>query len=390
MNIPIDAARPHMARLAAHLERIGALRDRRWVAAFADTPRHVFVQSWLEQETGDRGIAVWRRRRATDDVTLASVYRDTTLVTRLDPVTAEPVDETAWTGIPTSSSTQPSLMAGMLEELGAEDGHRVLEIGTGTGYNAALLCARLGDEVVHSMDIDQELVDAARQRLAGVGYQPRLLDGDGTQGWPAGGPFDRIIATCSVPAIPTAWLEQLRPGGVVVVDVALGIEGGLVRLSHRGDGRARGFFTATPGRFMPARSDARAYPARERPARAPMAGTRPTALTAEEIRANYPLRLVLAFRLPGTELVYHVGEEGTALQLQRADGSWARVPLVGEHTGMVTYGGDDGLWQEAEAAREWWDAAGRPGQDRFGYARETDGGSYVRYLPDGTLWKVSG
>lgn len=217
-------------------------------------------------------------------------------MTALDPATAEQVDDTTWTGIPTSSSTLPSLMAGMLEQLGVKDEHRVLEIGTGTGYNAALLSARLGQHLVHSVDIDPALIAAARRHLAEAGYMAQLLALDGTQGHPRSEYFDRIIATCSVPAIPAHWILELRDGGVLVTDVALVIEGGLVRLARRGDS-ARGFFTTTAGRFMPARSAARTYPVQERPERAPTAKTRPTVLTAERIRTNYPLRLVLALHL---------------------------------------------------------------------------------------------
>ncbi|MFJ8081017.1 hypothetical protein ACIQ6Y_10330 [Streptomyces sp. NPDC096205] len=111
-------------------------------------------------------------------------------------------------------------------------------------------------------------------------------------------------------------------------------------------------------------------------------------LTAATIRAHYPLRLVLAFHLPGVELVYYADEAGTALQFQRDDGSWARVPLAGEDTGVVTYGGDDELWKQAEAAWEWWNSVGRPGQDRFGYARGADGRAYVWHLPDGAVWHL--
>ncbi|MFI9149540.1 methyltransferase domain-containing protein [Streptomyces sp. NPDC053367] len=383
-----DNACPLMTALADELVKAEAIRTPPWREAFATVPRHVFVPEWFEQETDDRGIAVWRQRTAEQD--LAAVYRDVTLVTALDPATAERVDETAWTGIPTSSGTLPSLMAGMLESLTVQDGHRVLEIGTGTGYNAALLCARLGDADVSSVDVDAALVDAARARLANLGYEPHLLACDGTQGYPGQqASFDRIIATCSVPHVPTAWLEQLGPGGILLTDVSLGIEGGLVRLSARGDGRARGFFTTVSGRFMPARADAQGYPAQECQERAPTTGSRSTVLTAAAIRAHYPLRLALAFHLPRVELVYYADEAGTALQLQRGDGSWARVPLAGDDTGVVTYGGgDDELWKQAEAAWEWWNSAGRPDQDRFGYARESDGGAYVWHIPDGAAWRL--
>ncbi|MFG2681595.1 methyltransferase domain-containing protein [Streptomyces sp. NPDC048392] len=294
-----DAARRYMAGLTAELEHAGAIRSRAWSRAFAATPRHVLVPSWLEQETNERGIAVWRQRQASDEVGLAAVYRDVTLVTALDPATADQVDTGAWTGIPTSSSTQPSLMAGMLESLDVADGQRVLEIGAGTGYNAALLSARLGDRAVYSVDVDQALVDAARERLAAVGHHPRLTASDGTHGYPDAGTVDRIIATCSVPAVPDAWLDQLRPGGIIVTDIALGIEGGLVRLSRRDDGSARGVFTAASGRFMPARREASTYPARRRPERASTAGTRPTSLTAAVSKDVFGLQSTEVFWLHG-------------------------------------------------------------------------------------------
>lgn len=383
-------AHPHMAALVEELNRAGAIRTQEWANVFATVPRHAFVPQWYEQETDDRGIAVWRHRSITNEGALWDVYRDMTLVTALDPMTAKRVADDAWTGMPTSSSTLPSLMAGMLEELTVEDGHSVLEVGTGTGYNAALLCARLGDALVYSVDVDQALVGAARDRLRSVGFEPQLLAGDGTHGYPQAGLFDRIIATCSVPSVPDAWIEQLRPGGVLLTDVALGIEGGLVRLSVGSDRRARGFFTTTAGRFMAARRDARTYASPNRAERPPTIGARPTGLTAAEIRGNYPLRLVLAFQLPATELVYHVDDKTgeTALQLQRSDGSWARVPLAGENQDRVTFGGDEGLWKHAEEAWVWWNSVGRPTQDRFGYARETDGSAYVWHLHDGTRWNL--
>ncbi|MBL1095159.1 methyltransferase domain-containing protein [Streptomyces sp. 205] len=380
-----------MTALADELTKAGAIRTRPWAEAFANTPRHVFVPRWFQQETNDKGIAVWREHQGTasaDD--LAAVYRDQTLVTALDPATAEQVDETAWTGVATSSSTLPSLMAGMLEDLSVEDGHRVLEIGTGTGYNSALLCARLGERLVHSVDVDPALVQEAQHHLADTGYTPQLAPGDGTQGYPTSDTFDRIIATCSVPGIPRAWIEQSKPGTILVADVALGIEGGLVRLAVDEQQRARGHFTTTAGRFMAARQQARTYTTPQRPERAPEAETRPTTVTATDIRGNYPLRLLLALHLPGAELVYHIDDTtgAMAIQIQHADGSWARTPLVGENTGTVTYGGDAELWKQAEAAWRWWNDMGRPPQDRFGYAREADGSAHVWHIPDGTRWNL--
>lgn len=82
-----------------------------------------------------------------------------------------------------SSSSMPSVMARMLEALAVRDGDRVLEIGTGSGYNAALLCERLGSENVTTIDCNAELVGAARQRLAEHGYEPTVVAGDGFFGY---------------------------------------------------------------------------------------------------------------------------------------------------------------------------------------------------------------
>ncbi|MBD3005526.1 methyltransferase domain-containing protein [Streptomyces sp. 5-10] len=382
-----------MRSLVDDLQRAGAIRSAVWAEAFAKVPRHVFVPEWYGQEADSRGITVWRRHDTADrdaavdrDAWEAAVYSDQTLVTALDPDTAERVGERAWTGIPTSSSTLPSLMAQMLEDLDVADGHRVLEVGTGTGYNAALLCARLGDRLVYSVDVSPELVEAARGRLASVGYRPHLADGDGQQGFPGHpAPFDRTIATCSVPRIPAAWIEQTRPGGAILADVSLGIEGGLVRLTVDEDGRAVGHFTTTTGRFMAARSDAHAYRHPGWAPYAPQGGSRSTSLTAADIRAHYAFRLLLAFHLPGAELVYHMDDDTGAmsLQLQGRDGTWARAPIADEHTTTVTYGGSADLWRRAEAAWRWWNDHDRPAQDRFGYAREADGHHFAWHVPDG-------
>ncbi|MFE7463875.1 methyltransferase domain-containing protein [Streptomyces sp. NPDC057499] len=388
---PLDQARPHMAALADTLTRAGAVRTPAWSQAFSSVPRHLFVPRWFEQERDGRGICVWRERGGGAGADgLAAAYRDETLVTGLDPDTAERVDDTAWTGIPTSSSTLPSLMAGMLEDLGVGDGHRVLEIGTGTGYNAALLCHRLGERLVCSVDIDPALVGTARDRLAEAGFAPRLVPGDGIRGNLTGDRFDRIIATCSVPAVPAAWIRQSRPGTILVTDIALGAEGGLVRLEVDEQGRALGHFTSTGGRFMPARTDARTYAAPRRSRPAPAAGVRPSQVTAADVRAHYAFRLVLAFHLPGAEIVHHLDDSGTmALQVQGRDGSWARTPLVGEGTDTVVHGGDPGLWSRVEDAWRWWNGAGRPSHDRFGYAREADGTARVWHIPDGTRWNIT-
>ncbi|TDD31689.1 methyltransferase, FxLD system [Nonomuraea terrae] len=139
-------------------------------------------------------------------------YRDEAIVTKRDAG-----------GLPISSSSQPLIMAVMLDQLGVEPGHRVLEIGAGTGYNAALL-ARLtgpGGHVV-SLDLDSDTVDQARRHLSAAGSgQVEVICADGAEGHPAGAPYDRLIATVGVWDLEPAWLEQLRPEGRLVVPLDL-------------------------------------------------------------------------------------------------------------------------------------------------------------------------
>jgi len=93
----------------------------------------------------------------------------------------------------------------------------VLEIGTGTGYNAALFAHRLGPDAVTTIDLDRELTEVARAHLDAYGTPAAravaVVTGDGALGCPQRAPYDRLIATCELPQIPGAWLAQVRPGG---------------------------------------------------------------------------------------------------------------------------------------------------------------------------------
>ena len=103
------------------------------------------------------------------------------------------------------------------DHLGLSTQH-VLEIGTGTGYNAALLARYLGEQWVTSIDIDPVLSEQARANLKAAGYAPTVVRADGAGGWPSTAPCDRIISTAAVIAgrLPYAWVEQTRPGGLIL------------------------------------------------------------------------------------------------------------------------------------------------------------------------------
>jgi protein-L-isoaspartate(D-aspartate) O-methyltransferase len=150
---------------------------------------------------------------------------------------------------PVSSSSAPSVMARMIDALDLKPGMRVLEIGTGTGYNAACLAA-LGAEVV-SIEIDQGLADQARGILREAGVQEVVvIAGDGERGAPAHAPFDRVIATAAAHTIPYAWVEQTRDGGLIVTPyTGEGHKAALVVLSVNGGVATGG--VAGDAAFMP-------------------------------------------------------------------------------------------------------------------------------------------
>ncbi|MGH3930512.1 MAG: methyltransferase, FxLD system [Pseudonocardiaceae bacterium] len=111
----------------------------------------------------------------------------------------------------------------MLQQLEVRPGHRVLEIGAGTGYNAALLARLAGPEgEVTTVDIDTDVAESARRNLTAAGYAGvRVIRGDGEDGYPAAAPFDRIIVTAGAWDMPPAWLEQLAPAGRIVVPLRI-------------------------------------------------------------------------------------------------------------------------------------------------------------------------
>ena len=111
--------------------------------------------------------------------------------------------------------SQPFIGALMLDLLDVRAGHRVLEVGTGLGYQAAVMAA-LGAEV-RSVEIVEEFAQAARIRLAELDHDVDIRVGDGSRGWPEHAPFDRILVTAAAAEVPPALLGQLAPGGRMVV-----------------------------------------------------------------------------------------------------------------------------------------------------------------------------
>ncbi|MGW3071666.1 methyltransferase, FxLD system [Kitasatospora sp. NPDC001132] len=131
--------------------------------------------------------------------------------------------KTDGSGTQISAASQPAIVALMLEQLGARPGQRVFEAGAGTGVNAAYLATIVGpDGHVVAVDVDDDLVDGARKHLADAGItNVDVILGDGALGHPDAAPFDRVIATVSTSEMPTAWLQQVKPSGRIVLPLRL-------------------------------------------------------------------------------------------------------------------------------------------------------------------------
>lgn len=129
--------------------------------------------------------------------------------------------------------SQPYIVAIMLEALNLSGQEKVLEIGTGSGYQTALL-AELSREV-YTVDLIPELVQQARTRLERLGYRVHFRIGDGGEGWPKHAPYDRVIVSAAMPKIPPPLLNQLRDGGILVGPVGDMSEQDLIRVQKKGN-----------------------------------------------------------------------------------------------------------------------------------------------------------
>ncbi len=189
------------------------VRDDRVLAAMRDTPRHLFVPEDL-------------RDYAYEDRPLPIGSRQTI--------------------------SQPYIVALMTEQLQLEPNDVVLEIGTGSGYQAAVL-SRLAKEVI-SIEILPELAESARQALAADGRNNvQVIVGDGYRGWPARAPFDAIIVTAAPPEVPPPLVEQLAVGGRLVIPVGEGIQD-LIVIERTASGTTRK--SVLPVRFVPMTGEA--------------------------------------------------------------------------------------------------------------------------------------
>jgi protein-L-isoaspartate(D-aspartate) O-methyltransferase len=171
--------------LVETLKRKGDLRDARVEAAFLEVPRHLFLP----------------------ELTLEQAYADEAVPTKRDS-----------DGTPISSCSQPSMIAIMLEQLQLQPGHNVLEIGAGTGYNAALMQQIVGPAGhVTTIELDPQIAEQASDHLMRAGMSAvNVVPGDGAAGCPPRAAYDRIMATAGIWDVPHPWVRQLKQRGILV------------------------------------------------------------------------------------------------------------------------------------------------------------------------------
>jgi protein-L-isoaspartate(D-aspartate) O-methyltransferase len=184
----VRGIRPDTAALIAALDKLNAFSNARIRAAFAAVPRAFFLPNIPAEE----------------------VNTDRAIITKRDT-----------TGAPISSSSQPTMMAQMLGQLDVQPGMNVLEIGAGTGYNAALLQTLVGLEGhVTTVEIDQDVADQARDNLQRAGFGAvNVVVADGAAGYAPRAAYDRIICTATAWDVPRAWVRQLKPRGRLVTPI---------------------------------------------------------------------------------------------------------------------------------------------------------------------------
>ena len=265
----------------------------------------------------------------------------------------------------------------MLDALDVQHGQQVLEIGTGTGYNAALLAHRLGEHSVTSIEVDPALTEQARANLTAAGYAPTVMCADGAGGWPDTAPYDRIICTAAVVAgrLPYAWVAQTRIGGLILTPWGTAYHNGaLVRLCVHDNGTATGRVIGNAA-FMRLREQRTPFGQAAR-----LGELVDTSSTATGSTSSVPPIEVatgegafsVGLHLPDVQcgvfpedngryevLLYHVATESVARVL-------VTPPAAVEGRYPVRQHGPRKLWNEAENAYRWWVEHGAPGRTQYG------------------------
>ncbi|MET9805609.1 methyltransferase domain-containing protein [Streptomyces halstedii] len=290
-------------------------------------------------------------------------------------------------GVMTAMSSTMSLTADLLQQLDLRPGQRVLDVGTGAGVTASAACFVCGDEGVVTLDIDPHVTAAARERLSALGYRPATVTGDGTTGWAAAGPYDRIFVSFAVRYVPQALVEQLAPGGRALMTLGTSSPSwpGLAVIERRRDGSVEAQLRAVEfGHRAGAGFDRLFLSAAFRAEIATADGWTQRSMLAPPPDTARGMWLALDHLYPG--LVRHFGAEDLTIGAPQCR-SWMRVRAVGYRRWDVTTSGPRDIWAEIQHVADRWRAAGAPGAFRLHF--DADDGQRAT-SPNGALtWKLS-
>ncbi|MFF2957368.1 ATP-grasp peptide maturase system methyltransferase [Streptomyces sp. NPDC057963] len=353
---------PQRRALADRLTRAGVLVSPSWRAAVEAVPRELFLHPgvFLPAE-GYR----WEPVTAVgaDPEEWAKIaYRDESLTTQLDGhLTADRADGPV-AGSPTSSSTTPVTVVDMIEKLEVEDGHQVLEIGTGTGYSSALMCFRLGEDNVTTVEVDPDVSARADAALETAGFSTWTVTGDGLLGHPRRAPYDRVIATCAVRRIPYTWIRQTQPGGIILATVGGNWHygTGLAKVTVAEGGTAEGEIVGRSS-FMQARSQAEVPIAGDLSARTAYADSERESKLSPLLLEEWMPAFLAQLAAPGAHFTRATSPEGNWL-LHLFDPGRESFASFTENGGSwtVRQGGPLPLWDTIEQALTAWQDAGSP------------------------------
>ncbi|MGH3766854.1 MAG: methyltransferase domain-containing protein [Pseudonocardiaceae bacterium] len=372
MNAP-DAEVLHR-RMVEALVAAGTLTDD-WRPAFDAVPRHAFVPNitWRHGAANGKWGFIPRHRVEDPDGWLSAAYQDDSVITQVDD--GDPAGPDGTGVLPTSSISMPTVVAAMLRALDVHDGQKVLEIGTGTGYNAALLAHRLGAQHVTTVEIDPAVARAARHGLDQTGYRGiTVVTADGAQGMAVHAPYDRVLSTASCQQVPYPWVAQTVPGGMVLTPWRNAYHpGGLLSLIVGADGTAAGRIVDCAW-FMQLRD--------QRVPRCTVADVvcgdyqgeeSTTSIGPYELAGHRGAMLAISLQVPHCRHQYfpYDPQDGTGELwfLDPWSGSWAShvhtTPDCSDDEFSVRQRGPRRLWDEIFAAHTWWTEQGRPDEQHW-------------------------
>jgi len=332
----------------------------RWRPAVAAVPRHLFTPHWWTWAAAGPGL--WHDIRelrdgpASPSAWLDAAYADRSLVTQVGALHADhasPADRPE--GLPTSSATLPGLLVQMYRHAIIGDGADVLDVGTGSGYGTALLSARVGDQHVTSIDVDEYLTRAAAERLGSIGLRPQATAADATG--PLSGTYDRIVSTVAVRPVPASWLTALRPGGRLVTTITR--TSLIVTADKTPDGGASGQTEWDRAGFMHTRTTP-AYPlaalqrftaVRDADGEQVTTGQYPVV----NVNESWELYSMLGITAPGIQHHYEQAPDGTRTAwMIHPDGSWARATATRDEAPVIHQAGPRRLWTLLDDTRRAW------------------------------------